>query len=155
MVRAIGVLRGKAGETDPLEIVFVRIGYHDPDSAKPTPPLATNDVFAPAFGLFASMSAHEAHLAREMKLTGQSTLGGGDPYTSRMSGGAIDYAALVLCQGKIETGGGLQDYAPPMDWTLSGEAKRYIENSVIATTPACNAKANADAIAAIVQKLGR
>ena len=27
---------------------------------------------------------------------------------------------------------------PPLDWALSGEAKRYIENSVIATTPACN-----------------
>ena len=42
-----------------------------------------------------------------------------------------------------------------MDWTLSGEAKRYIENSVIATTPACNAKANAETIDAIVGKLGQ
>ena len=42
-----------------------------------------------------------------------------------------------------------------MDWTLSGEAKRYIENSVIATTPACNAKANVEAIDAIVDKLKR
>ena len=40
-------------------------------------------------------------------------------------------------------------------WTLSGEAKRYIENSVIATTPACNAKANVDTIDAIVEKLKR
>jgi hypothetical protein len=34
----------------------------------------------------------------------------------------------------------LQDYAPPTDWTLSSEAKRYIENSVIATTPAATRK---------------
>jgi len=75
---------------------------------------------------------------------------------SRMSGGGdIDYAALVLCKGKIEAGGKLADYDPPMDWTLSGEAKRYIENSVIATTPACNAAENAKAIADIVDKLAR
>ncbi len=42
-----------------------------------------------------------------------------------------------------------------MDWTLSGEAKRYIENSIIATTPACNAKANGETIDAIVGKLSR
>ena len=70
-------------------------------------------------------------------------------------GGDFDYAAIVLCKGKIEAGGGLQDYEPPMDWTLSGEAKRYIENSVIATTPACAAKANAKAIDDIVDKLRR
>jgi hypothetical protein len=27
------------------------------------------------------------------------------------------------------------DYDPPMDWTLSGEAKRYIENSLISEVP--------------------
>jgi hypothetical protein len=42
-----------------------------------------------------------------------------------------------------------------MDWTLSGEAKRYIENSVIAATPACNAAANVEAIEAIVDALKR
>ncbi len=42
-----------------------------------------------------------------------------------------------------------------MDWTLSGEAKRYIENSVIATTPACNAAKKAEAIDAIILKLER
>ena len=46
-------------------------------------------------------------------------------------------------------------YDPPMDWTLSGEAKRYIENSVIATAPACAAAENAKAIDAVVGKLGR
>src|ERR1700722_18248282 len=46
-------------------------GYRNPDTSTPTPALAVNDVFAPLFGLFASMSAHESHLAREMKLTGQ------------------------------------------------------------------------------------
>ena len=40
-----------------------------------------------------------------------------------------------------------------MDWTLSGEAKRYIENSAIATTPACNAAENAKAIADVVDKI--
>jgi hypothetical protein len=72
-----------------------------------------------------------------------------------MTGGDVDYAAIVLCKGKIESGGRLKDYEPPMDWTLSGEAKRYIENSLIATTPACNATDNVRAIDGIVDKLKR
>jgi hypothetical protein len=155
MVRALHAIRAHAGETDPLDIVFVLIGYRNPDTSKPTPALAVNDVFAPLFGLFASMSAHESHLAREMKLTGQTKLEAADPYVSRMTGGPIDYAAIALCKGQIEAGGTLKDYDPPMDWTLSGEAKRYLENSVIATTPACNASENAKAISAIVNKLER
>ena len=110
-------------------------------------------MFSPLFGLFASMSAHETHLAREMKLVGQPKIEEGDPYVSRMTGGPIDYGALVLCKGPIVAGG--PDYDPPLDWTLSGEAKRYIENSVIATTPACNAKANAETIDAIVETIAR
>ena len=81
-----------------------------------------------------------------MKLTGQPKVEAADPYVSRMTGGDFDYAALALCKGKIDAGGQLKDYDPPMDWTLSGEAKRYIENSVIATTPACNAAENAKTI---------
>ncbi len=150
MVRALHAIRTQAGENDPLDIVFVLIGYRNPDGSKPTPALAVNDVFAPLFGLFASMSAHESHLAREMKLVGQSKVEAADPYVSRMSGDH-PYAALVLCKGPIVAGG--PDYDPPLDWTLSGEAKRYIENSVIATTPACDAKANAETIDAIVDKL--
>jgi hypothetical protein len=153
MERALRAIRAEAGETDPLDIVFVLIGYRNPDASKPTPALAINDVFAPLFGMFASMSAHESHLAREMKLIGQSKLEQADPYVSRMSGGNVDYAAIALCKGKIEPGG--PDYEPPMDWTLSGEAKRYIENSVIATTPACNAKANVETIDAIIDALNR
>jgi hypothetical protein len=152
MVRALYAIRARASETDPLDIVFVLIGYHDPDASKPTPALAVNDVFAPLFGLFASMSAHESHLAREMKLVGQSKIEAADPYVSRLTGEHL-YAALVLCKGPIVAGG--PDYDPPMDWTLSGEAKRYIENSVIATEPACNARANAEAIDAVVGRLGR
>jgi hypothetical protein len=150
MVRALHAIRAQAGETDPLDIVLVLIGYHDPDASKPTPALAVNDVFAPLFGLFASMSAHESHLAREMKLVGQSKVEAADPYVSPMTG-EHPYAALVLCKGPIVAGG--PDYDPPLDWTLSGEAKRYIENSVIATTAACNAKANVDTIDAIVDRL--
>jgi hypothetical protein len=151
-VRALHAIRAQAGETDPLDIVFVLIGYHDPDASKPTPALAVNDVFAPLFGLFASMSAHESHLAREMKLVGQSKIEAADPYVSRLTGEHL-YAALVLCKGPMVAGG--PDYDPPLDWTLSGEAKRYIENSVIATKPACNAKANAEAIDAVVGRLKR
>jgi len=155
MVRALHAIRAEARENDPLDIVFVLIGYRNPDASTPTPALAVNDVFAPLFGLFASMSAHESHLAREMKLTGQPKVEAADPYVSRITGGDFDYAALALCKGKIDAGGQLKDYDPPMDWTLSGEAKRYIENSVIATTPACNAKANVETIDAIVDRLGR
>jgi hypothetical protein len=155
MVRALHAIRAEAGENDPLDIVFVLIGYRNPDASKPTPALAVNDVFAPLFGLFASMPAHESHLAREMKLVGQPKVEDADPYVSRMNGGDFDYAAIALCKGKIEAGGELKDYDPPMDWTLSGEAKRYIENSVIATTPACNAAENAKAIGDIVERLRR
>ncbi len=155
MERAIRAIRKKAGETDPLDIVFVLIGYRDPNAAAATPALAPNDVFAPLFGIFASMSGHEAHLAREMKLVGQSKLEDADPYASRMSGGPIDYAAIVLCAGQIDAGHGLKPYEPPMDWTLSGEAKRYIENALIAGTGACAAEANVATMGAVVDRLGR
>ena len=150
MVRAIASKRARSGETDPLETIFVLIGYRDPEKSKPWPAPAINDLFAPLFGLFASMSAHETHLAREMKLAGRTALGDADPYESRMSDGG-DYAAIVLCSGKING----RDYVPPMDWTLSGEAKRYIENSLIAGTGACQAEANVAAIDAIVERLIR
>ena len=42
-----------------------------------------------------------------------------------------------------------------MDWTLSGEAKRYIEDSLIATTPACKAQDNVETIDAIAERLKR
>jgi hypothetical protein len=167
MARALHAIRAEADDKDPLDIVFVLIGYADHDPGKPPPgpeagiktwlsdrvaALVPNDVFAPLLGLFASMSAHEAHLAREMKLVGQSKIDAADPYVSRMSGDH-PYAALVLCKGPIVAGG--PDYDPPLDWTLSGQAKRYIEDSVIPTTPACNAKANAEAIDAVVERLKR
>jgi hypothetical protein len=155
MARAIEALRREAGETDPLEIVFVLIGYRDPNATKATPALAPNDLFAPLFGVFDSMSAHEAHLAREMKLVGRTKLEEADPYASRMGDGPVDYAAIVLCKGAIEADGRVGSYEPPMDWTLSGEAKRYIENALIAGTGACAAEANVETIGAVVEKLGR
>ena len=44
-----------------------------------------------------------------------------------MTGGELDYAALVLRKGKIEFRRCLVDYEPPMNWTLSSEAKWYRE----------------------------
>jgi len=41
-----------------------------------------------------------------------------------------------------------------MDWTLSGEAKRYIENALIPGTGACAADANAKAVDDVVSGLG-
>ena len=155
MVRAIRALPDGSGTADKLTVVFVLIGYRDPDAVKPTPALAINDVFAPFLGLYASMGAHETHLARVMKLTGQTTVVDPNPYVSRMDGAnGVDYAAIVLCPGKIDFGGRMIDYDPPMDWTLSGEAKRYIENSLIPGTGACDAEANAKAIDDVVSRLG-
>ena len=167
MTRAIRNLP-QGGDKD-LDIVFILIGYASHDPAKPAPQpagltawvsdriasLIPNDVFAPVLGLYNGMGAHEAHLAREMKLAGQTIVADTNPYISRLSGDN-PYAALVLCPGevKLESGRTIA-YDPPMDWTLSGEAKRYIENSVIATTPACNAKRNVEAIDAIVDRLKR
>jgi hypothetical protein len=168
MTRAIRNLEG-GGEKD-LDIVFILIGYDDHDPAKrpPLPPtgvkawvseriasLIPNDVFAPMLGLYNGMGAHEAHLAREMKLAGQTADVASDPYVSRLTGGNL-YAALVLCPGDVRLESGRTiTYDPPMDWTLSGEAKRYIENSVIAKEPACNAAENAKAIDAVVDRLRR
>ncbi|HEY6518184.1 MAG TPA: hypothetical protein VIZ19_02300 [Roseiarcus sp.] len=168
MTRAIRNLDG-GGEKD-LDIVFILIGYadHDPSKLPPLPPtgitvwvsdriasLLPNDVFAPVLGLYNGMGAHEAHLAREMKLAGQTIVTDPDPYRSRLAGDN-PYAALLLCPGEVKLDGGRTiAYDPPMDWTLSGEAKRYIENSVIATEPACNASANVEAIGAVVDRLGR
>ena len=168
MTRAIRNLEG-GGEKD-LDIVFILIGYDNHDPAKPPPPpptgvkawvsdrvasLIPNDVFAPVLGLYNGMGAHEAHLAREMKLAGQTAIVAPDPYVSRLTGDNL-YAALVLCPGDVTLKSGRTiTYDPPMDWTLSGQAKRYIENSVIATKPACAAKANAEAIGAVVERLGR
>ena len=168
MTRAIRNLPG-GGDKD-LDIVFILIGYatHDPDPEKAQPPppteikawvadriasLIPNDVFAPLLGLYNGMGAHEAHLAREMKLTGQTVVIDPDPYVSRLTGDN-PYAALVLCPGEVKLDSGRTIlYDPPMDWTLSGEAKRYIENSVQATKPACAAAENAKAIDAVVEKL--
>ncbi len=41
--------------------------------------LVPNDVFAPLLGLYNGMGAHEAHLAREMKLAGQTAIVAPDP----------------------------------------------------------------------------
>ena len=166
MTRAIRNLAG--GGANDLDIVFILIGYADHDPAKPAPQparvmawvsdriasLIPNDVFAPVLGLYNGMGAHEAHLAREMKLAGQTAIIDPDPYRSRFAGDD-PYAALVLCPGEVKLASGRTiAYDPPMDWTLSGEAKRYIENSVIAATPACNAKANVETIEAVVGRFG-
>ena len=168
MTRAIRNLDGGA-EKD-LDIVFILIGYanHDPAKPPPAPPtgvkawvsdriasLIPNDVFAPVLGLYNGMGAHEAHLAREMKLAGQTAIVAPDPYVSRLTGDN-PYAALVLCAGDVKLDSGRTiSYDPPMDWTLSGQAKRYIENSIQAAKPACAARANAEAISAVVGRLGR
>jgi hypothetical protein len=167
MTRAIRNLDG-GGEKD-LDIVFILIGYanHDPAKSPPAPAtgikawvsdriasLLPNDVFAPVLGLYNGMGAHEAHLAREMKLAGQTAVVAPDPYVSRLTGDN-PYAALVLCAGDVKLDSGRTiSYDPPMDWTLSGQAKRYIENSIQAAKPACAARANAEAISAVVGKLG-
>ena len=62
-------------------------------------------------------------------------------------------AGCSHCGGPVVAG--RTNYDPPLDWTLSGEAKRYIENSVIAKEPACNAAENANAIDAVVDRLRR
>jgi hypothetical protein len=168
MTRAIRNLDG-GGEKD-LDIIFILIGFadHDPATPPPLPPtgvkawvldriasLIPNDVFAPVLGLYNGMGAHEAHLAREMKLAGQTAVVAPDPYVSRLPGDN-PYAALVLCPGEVKLEDGKTIvYDPPMDWTLSGEAKRYIENSIIAKESACNAKANVEAIDAVVGRLGQ
>ncbi len=149
MMKAIRTMEG--GDAAQLDIVFVLIGYRDPDQLNPMPPLV-NDVLAPLFGLYAGMSGHETHLAREMKLADQPKAVQTDPYESRPDG-EPGYEAIVLCKEEVKSGGE-RDYDPPMDWVLSAEAKRYIENSLIPGKAACAADANADAVTAIVRRLG-
>ncbi len=147
VVRAI---RAGPGKDDKLNIVFVLIGYENINPPKATPALATNDVFAPLFGVFDSLPAHEDHLAREMKLTGQSPFGDTNPYKSRPTESDVDYDALVLCKGKDRDG---KDYEPPMDWTLSQHARQYIDSALVAGSGACAADANVEAIERIIAKL--
>jgi hypothetical protein len=69
-----------------------------------------------------------------MKLAGQTAIVAPGPYVSRPTGDL--YAALVLCPGNVTLQSGRTITSdPPMDCTLSGEAKRHTENSVIATKP--------------------
>ncbi len=42
-----------------------------------------------------------------------------------------------------------------MDWSLSGETKRYIENVVLRNVGACAADKNAEAIDAVIGRLAR
>jgi hypothetical protein len=59
--------------------------------------------------------AHEAHLAREVKLAGQTAVVDPDPYVSCLTGGNL-YAALVLCPGDVTLQSGRTiTYDPPMD----------------------------------------
>ena len=163
MTRAIRSLPG--GQEKDLNIAFIVIAYARPRTVLITgleawvsnhiAALAPNDVFAPILGLYNGMGAHAEHLAREMKLSSQPDLVDPGPLESRLMGNS-PYAALILCPGEVKLEGGRTiSYDPPMDWTLSGEAKRYIEDSVIATSPACNAKRNAATIHAIVDWLKR
>ena len=99
------------------------------------------------------MPGHEVHLARAMKLVGHSTL------EDRPLCVAHERRRRRLCgdralQGESDAGGRLK-YEPPMDSTLSGEAKRYIENALIAGTHACAAEANVATIGAVVDRLGQ
>jgi hypothetical protein len=151
LVRAIRTLPDGSGASDRLGIVFVLIGYRGPDASRPTSALLTNDIFGPFIGSFTSMPAHGNHLAREMKLFDQTKLDDPDPYVSRIGGGEdVDYAAIVLCAGHIDG----RAYVPPMDWILSGKAKRYIENALIPGTGACAAEANVNTIRQVVERLG-
>ena len=163
MTRAIRSLPG--GQEKDLNIAFIVIAYARPRTVLITgleawvsnhiAALAPNDVFAPILGLYNGMGAHAEHLAREMKLSSQPDLVDPGPLESRLMGNS-PYAALILCPGEVKLEGGRTiSYDPPMDWTLSGEAKRYIEDLVIATSPACNAKRNAATIHAIVDWLKR
>ena len=86
MVRALRAIRAAAHDEDALRIVFVLIGYHDPDRRSPGR-RSRQRCFRSLFGLFASMPAHERHLAREMKLVGQPKIEEAEPYVSRLGGG--------------------------------------------------------------------
>ena len=167
MVRAIRELPNSGPDT--LNIVFILIGYADHDPATPPPPpktgfsawlsnhvaaLATNDVFAPLFGLYDGMDAHEGHLAREMKaaLAGQTPVVNPDPYVSQKD---IGYAAIVLCP--IGPDPGVRRSSTIRRWTgrcRSGPSG-YIRNLAQSGTRACAAEANADAIGDVIDKLAK
>ena len=100
--------------------------------------LAPNDIFAPLFGLYDGMGAHETHLAREMKLAGQTAVVDPDPYLSRMDGAnSVDYAAIVLCPGLVKYEGRIiERYDPP-----TGRCRA--KPSVISRTRCCQKAAPA------------
>jgi hypothetical protein len=70
-----------------------------------------NEVLAPLIGLFASRTAHEAHIMHVFRNTPAPT------------GTTADFVPLMLCQGK-------DGFEPPMDWALSDAARKYIHGAL-------------------------
>ena len=99
-----------------LRIVKIFIGFDDTPiasaNAKPRVPSNqfANDVVAPVVGLFGSMDGHESHLVLE---------------ASKSEADDRDYTfSIMLGHGVTEDN---RDCAPPMDWTLSHQARSDIE----------------------------
>ena len=99
-----------------LRIVKIVIGFDDTPmaSAKPKPHVPrnqfANDVVAPVVGLFGSMDGHESHLVSE---------------ASRNEADDSDYTITIMLGHGVTDDN--RDCAPPMDWTLSHQARSDIE----------------------------
>ncbi|KJC62671.1 hypothetical protein UP10_00315 [Bradyrhizobium sp. LTSPM299] len=90
-----------------------------------------NEVIAPLEGLFASRTAHEAHIMEVFKKT--PPLPADVPH---------EFIAVMLCNGKVDG----KPFEPPMDWALSGMARQFIHDALSANS---NIPCSEDNVAAL------
>ena len=74
-----------------------------------------NEVAAPLNGLFASRTAHEAHIMNVFRRT-----------PTLATGVTAEFIPVMLCNGEVHK----QPFEPPMDWALSAMARTFIHDAL-------------------------
>lgn len=100
-----------------------------------------NEVKAPLLGLFASRTGHEAHIMSAFRTR---------PAPAGTTG---EFVPLMLCNGAV----GGKSFEPPMDWALSGAARKFIHDA-LGSEPAPDipcASANATALKQITSQINK
>ncbi|MFB9265238.1 hypothetical protein ACFFWD_19105 [Bradyrhizobium erythrophlei] len=85
-----------------------------------------NEVLAPLIGLFASRTAHAAHIMHVFH------------NATAPTGATAEIVPLMLCQ--------TEDFEPPMDWALSDAARKFIHGALGSNGKLPCASANAEAL---------
>lgn len=148
-------------KADHLRFIFVFIGYKEATADArplaeqyPAAPASTpeqpgqksqgapflNEVFAPLKGLFASRTAHEAHIMDVFEK--MPPLPADIPH---------DLVEVMLCDGKVDG----KPFEPPMDWALSGMARQFIRGALTSNPDIPCSRNNEAALQKITEMIGR